>query len=221
MPSATVENCGMKHVPVLTKSVLTPHILTIYENTVLNHYKDKQYPEADQVHKILGGIESKATRFFMAEVCAEFLDSDWLEEAKQDLLVMVRGDSSFKEFIHSLEATNLKLIQMTTHLSKDHLKQQLLVGMLKSLCIRVNTAKINVTIRDYKLWKEEVRHINDMLTTIHEEFADTLKKACVSTCTTSALSKPSRKANTSSNNASTSLNNKLSAGGASSVKPPP
>ncbi|KZP05474.1 hypothetical protein FIBSPDRAFT_967245 [Athelia psychrophila] len=194
-------------------------------------------PEADQVHKILGGIQgNKICEWFttnhkhiqkltftqfMAEVCAEFLDSDWLKEAKQDLLVMVRGDSSFKEFIHSLEATNLKLIQMTTHLSKDHLKQQLLVGTLKSLCIRVNTAKINVTIRDYKLWKEEVRHINDMLTTIHEEFADTLKKACVSTHTTSALSKPSRKANTSSNNASTSSNNKLSAGGASSVKPPP
>lgn len=237
MSTATVKNRGAKHVPVLTDGVLTPHILTVYENTVLDHFEDKQYPAADQVCKILGGIQTAEVREwfttdrdhiqkltfaeFMAEIRTEFLDSDWLEEAEQDLLAMVQGENSFKEFIRSLEAANAKLVGTTAHLSKDRLKQQLLVGMSKPLRIRVNAAKINLTLTDYKLWKEEVRHIDDMLATIHKEFADALKKVCVSARTNSALSEPSRKANTTASNAGSSSNNKPSSSSTSSTKPPP
>lgn len=236
MSNATVENCGAKHVPVLNDGALTPHVLAIYENACIDHIEDKQIAAADQVRKLLGGLQGAEVREwfttdrdriqkltfeqFMTELRAEFLDSDWLEEAVQDVLAMVQGENSFKEFIRSLEAANAKLVGTTGHLTKDRLKQQLLVGMSKPLRIRVNAAKINVSITDYKLWKEEVRRIDDMLATIHEEFADVLKKSCIITRNSSVLAEPSRKANTSSANAP-SVSNKSSSSGASSVKPPP
>lgn len=210
-PKASVENRGAKYVPVLTDGEIDPNILVVYENACQDHFEERAYTEDEQVKKILGGLQGpqlhewftadrariQKLKFadFMAKLRAEFLDSNWQDEAEQELLGMVQGDSTFKEFSRRLEVANAKLMGTAAHLSKDRVRQQLTAGLSPALRRRVNNSKAGEQ-KDYKLWKEEMCHIDDALNATFADFEEVMKKSRLNTRTTSALGEPSRKANT-------------------------
>ncbi|KZP30599.1 hypothetical protein FIBSPDRAFT_725832, partial [Athelia psychrophila] len=225
---ATVENRGAKHVPVLTDGELDPDVLVVYENTVQDHFEEKQYPTADQVRKILGGLQSPIVREwftadrtriqslsfmkFMHELRVKFLESNWEQEVEQSLLAMSQGDSSFKDFARRLKASNTRLVNTSAHLSKACLRQQLTVGMTQALHMRVNNSEAN-TQTDYKLWKEQVRRINDLLA---QTYTDVMKKSCNANRANVPAPDPSRKYNSLSGSSSNKQNNPVAPGS----KPP-
>lgn len=208
---ATVDHRAAKHVPILTEGILDPSILMTYESAVLDHFEDKQYAPEDRVRKILGGLQGVQVREwftadrariqaltfeeFMAEFRAEFLESDWEDTAEEELLSMVQGDETFTIFARRLEIANTKLVGTSVHLTKDRLRQQLTVGMSSALRLRVKRAGVNDQ-KDYKLWKEAVRHCEDLLLASHAEFQEFMKKSRTSSRSNAVLGEPSRKANT-------------------------
>lgn len=229
---ATVENRGSKYMPILTDSDIDPDILVVYENTCQDHFEEKGYAAADQVKKILGGLQGALLREwftadrariqglsfldFMSEIRLEFLDNNWEDTAEQSLLAMAQGEDTFKDFCRRLEVANAKLSGTPSHLDKTHRRQQLTAGMSAPLCMHVNNSSAPQQT-DYKKWKEEVRKIDDVLVATYAEFAEVLKKQRLANRTTSILAEPSRKANTapSSNNG-----NKGSSSSSTTSKPP-
>lgn len=228
---ATVKNRGSKYVPILTDGDINPDILVVYENACQDHFEEKGYTSNDQVKKILGGLQGALLREwftadrtriqslsfldFMSEVRAEFLDNNWEDTAEQSLLGMVQGDDTFRDFCRRLEVANAKLARTSSHLNKAHLRQQLTARMSGPLHMCANNSTAGYQ-KDYKLWKEEVRKIDDVLVATYTEFAEVLRKQCLANHTTSVLSEPSRKANTTS-----ALNNKVSSTNTSTSSKPP
>lgn len=206
IPKAIVENKGAKYVPVLTDGEINPNILVVYENTVQDHLEEKGYAAKDQVCKILGGLQGPQVREwftadrariqtlsfqeFMAELRAEFLDSNWQDIAEQELLSMVQGDSTFKEFARQLEVANTKLMGTSAHLPKERARQQLIAGLSPALRRHVNNSKAGEQT-DYKKWKEIIRAIDDTFIATFTDLEELMKRSRNNTRTSSALSEPS------------------------------
>lgn len=59
---AVVKNHRTKHIPLLSDGELDPDTMVIYENACQDHFEERQYPAADQVRKILGGLQGLQVR---------------------------------------------------------------------------------------------------------------------------------------------------------------
>lgn len=145
----------------------------------------------------------------MHELRVEFLESNWEQEAKQGLLAMTQGDGTFKDFAHRPKAANARLVGTTAHLSKARLRQQLTVGMTQALHMQVNNSEANA-VTDYKLWKEQVRRINDLLIQTYAEIQDVMKRSRNANRVTTPAANPARKNNVL--NVSSSRSNNTSGG---------
>lgn len=151
---------------------------------------------------------------FMKELRTEFLASDWEDIAQQQLLSINQGDGTFKDFVCALESHNAKLAGTSSCLGKDRLRQQLVAGMSSALRIRVNNSGANKQT-DYKLWKEEVRRLDDILISTRAEIENVMKR-------TRGVSRPGVLFTDSRKSNKTASNSKLtSSSSTTNTRPPP
>jgi hypothetical protein len=174
---ARVKQENPAKIPILMPGDVTPEVMRDYTDACNGYFEQKEIPEDKQVRKILTGL--KDTRIkdwlsadraclqgltfdeFITEFCENYLDEDWEEGTRRELLNISQGSSTFWDFATKLQAKNSLLATTTSHLNAEKLCHQLEAGMDERLSHRCTAEKVNKVV-ELKKWMAEVKRIDDV-----------------------------------------------------------
>ena len=131
---------------------------------------------------------------FMKEFRAAYLEKDWEEITRIELLAMTQGDSSFWDFAIQVQAKNSLLRDTASHLSKHDLRQRIESGMTQKLALRCRLERCNEATGLEK-WLIEVKRVDDLLRIERAEFESLAKATRDAGRRNNAFAEPSRRAN--------------------------
>ena len=218
-PNATVEQSAPTKVPVLTAGDITPATMRQYENACNNYFVHKKIPGDDQVSMIVGGlldtrvadwIDADRVRIvdlsfadFMDEFRHAYLEEDWEEDTRRDVLGMSQGSDSFWDYAVSLQSKNSLLHGTTSHLSDEQLRHQLGAGMELRLSKKIGGEKVNKIV-DFRRWLNEVKRFDDQIHDEREEYERILKESREAGRRANASGEPNRRMPSNNNTSSSS-----------------
>ena len=94
----------------------------MFQNGCLDYFDNKETPADKQVKKILPGLKDDCIRDwtntereslhalsfdeFMVEFKAGYLEEDWEDTTRRELLSMTQGNTSFWDYAHRLQSKN-------------------------------------------------------------------------------------------------------------------
>ena len=191
-PKATIEQSAPTKVPVLTAGDITPATMRQYENACNNYFVHKKIPGDDQVSMIVGGLlDTRVADWidtdrmcivdlsfadFMDEFRHAYLEEDWEEDTRRDVLGMSQGSDSFWDYAVSLQSKNSLLRGTTSHLSDEQLRHQLGAGMELRLSKKIGGKKVNKIV-DFRRWLNEMKHFDDQIRDECEEYERIFKES--------------------------------------------
>jgi hypothetical protein len=216
--TASVEQGSPSKVPILHAGDITPTVMREFEDACVSYFDHKNIAEDRQVRMISAGF--KDTRIkdwfaadrvricaltftdFMSEFRLNYLDDDWEETTRRELLSMTQGaDTPFWDFAIAVQAKNSLLNGTASHLEDDKLRHQLEAAMHQRLSKRCGAEKTG-KIAEFKPWLNEVKRIDELARAERKEFELIAKGSREAGRRQNILSEPSRRYNNPNANAS-------------------
>jgi hypothetical protein len=206
-PLAIVEQSSPSKVPVLTAGDISPAVMRQYENACKNYFVHKKVAGDDQVPMIVGGLmDSRVSDWidadharilelsfddFLIEFKEGYLDEDWEDDMRREVLGMSQGSKSFWDYAVSLQHKNSLLHGTPSHLSEEQIRHQLGAGMEVRLSKKIGAKKVN-KIENFHKWLNEVKRFDDQLRANREEYERILKESREATRQVNTASEPNR-----------------------------
>jgi hypothetical protein len=210
---ARVDQDSASKPPVLHAGDITPDIMRTFKLACLGYFDHKEIPEDKQVRKILACLKDNRIvdwvstererllgltfQQFMAEFRTAYLDKNWEETTRRELLCMSQETSTFWHFAVRAQAKNSLLDNTASHLNEEKLRHQLEAGMNARLAKKCIAEKIN-KIGNFREWLSEVKRVDDGLADDRKEWEAFTKAGRNSNRKGNPLGEPSRRYNTGS-----------------------
>jgi hypothetical protein len=131
---------------------------------------------------------------FMDEFHVGFLDKDWENKTRCELLSMTQGSDSFWTYAICAQAKNSLLRNTTSHLDKNNLRHQLEAGINDRLARKCASEKANNVV-DFHDWLAEIKRIDDNLNDNRKEWEAITKAGREASRKAYPLGEPSRHLN--------------------------
>jgi hypothetical protein len=135
----------------------------------------------------------------MIEFRCNYLDEDWEESTRRELLSMSQGSKPFWDFAVAVQSKNSLLSGTASHLEEDKLRHQLEAAMEERLSKKCTAEKTNKIVK-FKEWLSDVKHVDDLLRAERKEFEAIAKNSREAGRRQNALAEPSRRFNSSASN---------------------
>ena len=136
---------------------------------------------------------------FMIEFRCNYLDEDWEESTRRELLSMSQGSKPFWDFAVAVQSKNSLLSGTASHLEEDKLRHQLEAAMEERLSKKCTAEKTNKIVK-FKEWLSDVKRVDDLLRAERKEFEAIAKNSREAGRRQNALAEPSRRFNSSAPN---------------------
>ena len=105
----------------------------------------------------------------MKEFKKGYLDDDWEENTRREVLGMSQATNTFWDYAVSLQSKNSLLRGTPSHLSDEQICHQLEAGMENCLSKKIGGEKVN-KILDFRKWLNEVKRYDDLLRDAGDEY---------------------------------------------------
>jgi hypothetical protein len=126
-----------------------------------------------------------------------FLDKEWEDSTRREVLSMTQGQDSFWNFSIRIQAKNFLLKGTNSHLDNVKLRQQIEARLDDRLSKKCKAEKVNKVV-NFRDWLAEVYHVDNNLAEDRREWEAYAKAAHETTWRNFPLSEPSRRFNTQS-----------------------
>jgi hypothetical protein len=219
---AVLDDESNSKAPILRPGDISPDVMRRFEHACLNYFDHKEVVAEKQVRKILSSfkdscisdwIANEHERLlelsfteFMSEIRDGYLDRDWEDSTRRELLVMFQNNTSFRDYSVRVQGKNSLLLGTDSHLGDDKLRHRIEAGMNERLAKRCKAEKVNKVV-DFKDWLAKVKRVDDGLQDDRREWEAMARNSHETSRKTNVLAEPSCRYNTQPS--SSNVNNRV------------